>query len=54
MADLLKVIAESQNARVNKRYYDILYAEPVKEDTRSADEIAFDIITRAGLKFRED
>ena len=48
-ADLLKVIAESMGAEVNSRFVDIVDLSH-KEDTRSADEIALEVIEKAGLK----
>ena len=37
-----------QNMHLTKKYRDIIH--PPKEDTRTGDEIAMDVITRAGLK----
>lgn len=50
VTDMLKVLAETQGATVTERYHDMLFRV---EDTRSGDEIAADIILRAGLKFKE-
>ena len=48
VTDMLKAIAESKT--ITERYADMLF---VKEDTRSGDEIAADIIKGAGLRFKE-
>ena len=45
---MLKAIAEQKT--LTTRYIELLYH---KEDTRSGDEIAADIINRFGLKFKE-
>lgn len=50
VTDILKGLAEMNGARIDKRYIETLY---VVEDTRSGDEIAADIILRAGLRFKE-
>lgn len=46
-SDMLKAIAESLGAEVNERYVDLINNDV---DTRTGDEIAADIIKRAGLK----
>ena len=38
-----------QQRYTTKRFYDIIYAKP--EDTRTGDEIAVDVIKKAGLSF---
>ena len=48
--DMLKAIVEIFGAGVNSRFADF-YEE---EDTRTGDEIALDIIRRAGLKGKQD
>ena len=49
IADLnLKYFSRSNSAEfISKRFYDIIY--PAKPDTRSADEIAKDVLAKAGL-----
>lgn len=46
--DMLKAIAEGMGATVNSRFVDSLNNEP--QDETTGDEIALDIIKRAGLK----
>lgn len=48
-SDLLKAIAESLGVQVNYRFAEAIET-PEDEDMRSADEIAMDVIKRAGLK----
>lgn len=43
-------IAESMGVQVNARYAELI--RPRERDERSADEIALDVIKRAGLKGR--
>lgn len=50
VTDVLKVIAECNGASIHMRWIDVL-TKP-KENERSADEIALDIIKRAGLKVK--
>lgn len=50
MAELLKATAESLGVSVNKNYIDIIEVREVEEKT--GDEIALDVIKRAGLKVR--
>ena len=47
--DLLKTIAESIGATVNYRFIELL--EPPK-DEKTGDEIALEVIKRAGLKVK--
>lgn len=47
-AELLKTIAECVGVTVNKKYTDIIDITP--PDTRTGDEVALDVIKRAGLK----
>ena len=51
-ADILKALAESMGVEVERRYADIISNKPV--DNRTGDEIALDVITRAGLKVKND
>jgi len=51
-SEVLKSIAETLGVKMYKSYTDIINRIP--EDTRTGDEIALDIITRAGLKGQED
>lgn len=58
LTDSLKYIAENTARSVSSdgkyltvRYIDII--EPKPQDNRSGDEIAIDVITRAGLSFAE-
>lgn len=46
--DMLKAIAEGMGATVGSRFMDLFNNEP--QDERTGDEIALDIIKRAGLK----
>ena len=46
--DMLKAIAEGMGATVGSRFVDLFNNEP--QDERTGDEIALDIIKRAGLK----
>ena len=48
-ADMLKAIAEGLGAEVKSRYYNLIKKQPVQDD-KTGDEIALDIITRAGLQ----
>ena len=48
--DMLKVIAESMGATVNYRLMD-LYDKPKEQKT--GDEIALEVIQRAGLKVKQ-
>ena len=50
--DLLKAIAETNGVEVYRRFADFI--SPTQEDKRTGDEIALDIIKRAGLKVKED
>lgn len=47
-ADLLKVIAESVGASVSCRYDELI--DRPKEEEKTGDEIALEVIKRAGLK----
>lgn len=47
-SDMLKAVAEGMGATVNSRFADLLENEP--QDERTGDEIALDVIKRAGLK----
>ena len=48
-SDLLKIVAEQMGIEINIRYADTLqHQEP--EEEKTADEIALDIIERAGLR----
>jgi hypothetical protein len=47
-SDMLMAIAESMGATVESRYVDLI--EPGQPEEMDADEIALDIIERAGLK----
>ena len=42
---------QGQNKVLNVRYFDLL--NPPKEETRSGDEIALEVINRIGLKINE-
>ena len=42
---------QAQNQRLTSRYIDILHK---KVDHRDGDEVALDIITRAGLRIKEE
>lgn len=53
MAELLKVLCESIGASVTERYIDLIADEP-EEETKTGDEIALEVITRAGLKVQEN
>ena len=48
VSDLLKVVAEGKTAAVNYRYADLI--EQPKQEEKTADEIAIEVIKRAGLK----
>ena len=52
VTDLIKSIAESIGVEVNDRYADLIDNTP--KDTRTGDEIALDVIKRAGLKVKQD
>ena len=52
VTDVLKVIAESWGATISDRYADLVERKP--QDTRTGDEIALDVIRRAGLKGKHD
>lgn len=52
VADLLKSVAEFCGAEVNYRYADIISVR--EKDTRTGDEIALEVIQKAGLKVKED
>ena len=49
VTDLLKCLAESWGATVDNRYADII-AEPPKDDDKTGDEVALEVIERIGLK----
>lgn len=51
-ADLLKVVAESIGATVSCRYHDLI--DRPQETEKTGDEIALEVITRAGLKVTDD
>lgn len=42
---------QAQNQRLTVRFIDILDQKPI--DNRSGDEIALDVIQKAGLRFKE-
>lgn len=50
--DVLKAMAESCGATIKSRYIDLINNEP--EETKSADEIALEVIMKADLKVKED
>lgn len=50
-ADLLKAIAESVGATVNSRYSDLTDFET--KDERTGDEVAYEVITKLGLKVKQ-
>jgi len=52
-SDLLQIIAEQMGAEINIRYADTLKHQEQKQE-KSADEIALDVIKRAGLKVGEN
>lgn len=52
VTDLIKSIAESIGVEVNDRYADLI--DNTSKDTRTGDEIALDVIKRAGLKVKQD
>lgn len=52
MTDILKAIAETQGMSISQSYRDLVFREP--SDDREGDEIAADIILRAGLRFKEE
>lgn len=49
-SDMLKAIAESFGVTVDSRFIDAINNEP--EDEQTGDEIALDIIQRAGLRVK--
>ena len=51
-ADLLKVIAESIGASVSCRYDELI--DRPKEEEKTGDEIALEVIKRAGLKVTDN
>lgn len=51
-SDLLKIIAEQLGVNVNMRFADTFENQEAKEP--DADEIALDIIKRAGLRGKQD
>lgn len=53
MSDLMKCLAEVMGVTVNYRYADTV-AKPEKEDERTGDEIALEVITKLGLKGKSD
>ena len=52
VTDLIKSIAESIGVEVNDRYTDLI--DNTYKDDRTGDEIALDVIKRAGLKVKQD
>lgn len=48
--DVLRLLATAWGAENVARYWDILH--PTPEDTRTAEEIAADFVSRKGLKFK--
>lgn len=50
ISDIAKAIAEYFGIEVNTRFIDIITNS--EEDKRTADEIALDVIKRAGLKVK--
>ena len=56
VSDIAKAIAEKSafdSMHVHKRYYDLINAEE-EQDGKTGDEIALEVIERAGLKVRDD
>lgn len=51
-SDLLKVIAECVGVEVTTRFSELLNADAKEE--KSADEIALEVIKRAGLKVKQN
>ena len=49
VSDLLKILVEGKTATVNYRYADLI-EQPKQEEEKTADEIAIEVIKRAGLK----
>lgn len=49
VTDLLRAMAQGWGASVPRRFWDILHPQP--EDSRTAEEIAADIMDRMGLSF---
>ena len=52
ISDLLKAMAESNGVIVNYRYAEIIL--PKAKDNRTGDDVALDVIKRAGLKVKEN
>lgn len=48
-ADLLKVLAEANGAKINKRFFDIIEELNKPKDNRSGEEIAAEVIEKCGL-----
>lgn len=53
VGDLLKLMAEGKTAEVTYRYAELI-EKPKEENEMTADEIALEVITRAGLKGKTD
>lgn len=52
VTDILKGISESLGMTVNSRFYDLV--NPMSETEKSADEIALEVIKKAGLKTKNE
>ena len=52
ITDALKAMAESWGVSIMSRYVDLINREP--EETKSGDDIALEVIMKAGLKVKED
>ena len=53
VSDILMIMAEGKTAQVQHRYTDLI-DKPKEENEKTADEIALEVITRAGLKGKTD
>lgn len=51
-SDVLKAIAEMMGANIPKRFAELINNETV-EETKTGDEIALDVINRAGLRAKD-
>lgn len=52
VSDLLKCLAESWGANIHYRYADMI--DPQTEEQKSGDDIAYEVITKLGLKGKTD
>lgn len=52
VGDLLKCLAESWGANIPYRYADMI--DPQTEEQESGDDIAYEVITKLGLKVKTD